>query len=541
VIEVPEALVLATDVFDRYLAERDLRRFAVECDDDAELEARFAAAPLPEAVERDLEAFVERVRFPLAVRSSSLLEDSRQHAFTGVYDTLMLPNGSGSAAERAARLSAAVRRVYASTFRRSAQRYLAATGHRLEEEKMAVLVQRIAGAAHGPRFYPSLAGVARSVNFYPTGPMAVADGVAAVALGLGRTVVDGEPCLRFCPSFPRHVPQLATVREALDTTQRSFWALPLDAGEDEAFREVRCPLDAAEADGELGRLASTYSVSDDALSDGTARAGTRVVTFAPLLKLGAPPVAEMLAELLREGERGMGSPVEIEFAVTIGTGGEPTRCALLQMRPLERAAEREELEIGEVAEEAILCRSRRVLGNGRLEGIRDLVVVDPARFERAESAAAAAEIGRLNARLLAERTPYVLVGAGRWGSREPWLGIPVGWEQVCGAAVLVEAGLRDLEVAPSQGSHFFQHLAASGTLFFTVRDHRGEGIDWPFLAAQAPRSGAAGVRHLRLERPLEVRVDGRRGEGVILKPAPADGADAAGDPRTGGSAPGGAG
>ena len=518
VVQVPTAIVIGTDVFDRFLAENDLRRFAIECGDDAELRARFAAARLPEDVELDLGALLERARYPLAVRSSSLLEDSQQHPFTGVYDTLMLPNDVGSGAERLASLLAAVRAVYASTFTDGAKRYLAATGHRLEEEKMAVLVQRIVGTPHGRRFYPTLAGVARSVNFYPSAPMRAEDGVAAVALGLGRTVVDGEACLRFCPRFPRHVPQLASVREALATTQRTFWGLALGEPARGTMREERFGLDAAEADGELRLLGSTYSQADDALADGVARAGPRVVTFAPLLKLGSPPLAEIVATLLDEGARGMGTPVEIEFAVTLGVGAAASEFAVLQMRPLALAAGSETLELGEIADRDALCRSRSALGNGQLDGLRDVVVVDPARFERAESVAVAAEIARLNARLHGERTPYLLVGVGRWGSRDPWLGIPVAWDQVCGAGVIVEAGLRDVAVTPSQGSHFFQHLAASGTIFLTVHDRAGEFVDWSFLAARPALSEVAGVRHLRLTEPLAVRVDGRRGEGVILKP-----------------------
>jgi CheY-like chemotaxis protein len=526
VIQVPRAMVIGTDVFDRFLADNHLRRFAIECADDVELRARFAAARLPRETELDLEALLERERSPLAVRSSSLLEDSQQHPFTGVYDTLMLANDAGGAAVRRGHLSAAIRQVYASTFTAAAKSYLATTGHRLEEEKMAVLVQRVVGAAHGRYYYPTLAGVARSVNFYPSDPMRAEDGIAAVALGLGRAVVEGEPCLRFCPRFPHHVPQLASVREALETTQHSFWALPLGREVTGAMREQRLGLEIAEADGGLGRLASTYSAADDALADGIARPGQRVVTFAPLLKLGSPPLGAILVTLLEEGARGMGSPVEIEFALQLPTAGDAVEFALLQMRPLALAASSESLELGEIADRDALCRSRRVLGNGRIDGLYDLVVVDPVRFERAESAAVAAEVGRLNALMLVEHRPYVLIGVGRWGSRDPWLGIPVGWEQVCGANVIVEAGLRDLAVTPSQGSHFFQHLAASGTAFFTVQDgtpqhdsgHSGELVDWRFLAEQTALSERAGVRHLRVSMPLAVRVDGRRGEGAILKP-----------------------
>jgi CheY-like chemotaxis protein len=516
---VPTALVLGTDVFDRFLAENDLLRFAVECGDDQTLDERFEAARLPQDVDDDLAAFVEQIDFPLAVRSSSLLEDSQHHPFTGVYDTLMLANDVGSTEDRLQRLGSAIRAVYASTFTTAAKTYLASTGHRLEEEKMAVLVQRIVGSAHGPRFYPSFAGVARSINFYPSGPMRSEDGVAAVALGLGRTVVDGEPCLRFCPRYPRHVPQLDSIGEALSTTQRSFWALPLGGDGGTAMREASFDLEVAESDGVLGRLASTYSAENDALSDGVARAGTRVTTFAPLLKLGEPPLAEILETLLAEGARGMGSEVEIEFAGNLaGSRDETSEFSVLQMRPLVVVAGSEALELGEFEPEAVVAHSRKVLGNGRVQGIRDLVLVDPLRYERAKSVESAAAVARLNAQFIAEGTPYLLIAVGRLGSRDPWLGIPLDWEQVCGARVIVEAGLRDVAVRPSQGSHFFQNLAASGSGYFTIDESAGDRIDWSWLRSLPRRSEEAGVRYLRLDQPISVLVDGRRGEGVILKP-----------------------
>lgn len=521
-VEVPPAVVLGTDLFDRFLAENDLRRFATECRDDAELHRRFAAARLPESLERDLERFLEQARFPLAVRSSSLLEDSVHSPFTGVYETLMLANDEADPGARLARLGAAIRRVYASTFSRAAKVYLEATTHRLEEEKMAVILQGIAGARHGDRFYPTLAGVARSHNFYPSGPMRAEEGIAAVALGLGRTVVEGGACLRFCPRHPRSVPQLATIREALSTTQRDFWALPVGPGGrgGDGMREALYPLEVAEQDGELAPVASTYSPADDSLSEGLGRAGTRVVTFAPILGRGQPPLADLLADLLAEGAQAMGAAVEIEFALELeARGWERGRFAPLQMRPLGLEAGQAPLEIGEVALADLVCRSERVLGNGRIDGLRHAVVVDWDRFDRACSREAAAAIARFNARLVAERAPYLLIGVGRWGSRDPWLGIPVTWDQVCGARVIVEAGLRDLAVAPSQGSHFFQNLTSFDVGFFSVEQGDPSGfVDWAWLAARPALAEEGAVRLLAFETPLAARMDGRRGAGVVLKP-----------------------
>jgi CheY-like chemotaxis protein len=517
-IAVPPAAVIGTGVFERFLDQGGLRRFAVECEDDGEIQRRFAAAPFPEDAARDIEAFLVQVTAPLAVRSSSLLEDSRNQPFTGVYDTLMLRNNEPELAGRTDQVLRAIKCVWASMFSRAAKAYLLATSHGLEGEKMAVLLQKIVGAAHGPRFYPHLSGVARSHNFYPSAPMTAREGITAVALGLGRAVVEGGACLRFCPHHPQHVPQLASVAEMLETTQRDFWALSL-SGADLGMREELFGLDVAEADGTLAAVGSTYSPDNDVVYDGLARQGPRVVTFAPVLKHGLFPLAEILKTLTEIGEEGMGTPVEIEFAVSLSVPrGKPKELGVLQMRPLALTRESEAIELGDLDPAALLCHSRKVLGNGRLEGLRDLVVVDFKRFERAKSRDAAVEVGRLNAQLVARRTPYILIGVGRWGSRDPWLGIPVTWDQVAGAKVIVETGLRDLKVAPSQGSHFFQNLTSFNVGYFTVNPEDGEGhLDWSWLDAQPAQSERAHVRHLRLEEPLLVKMNGRKGEGVILK------------------------
>ncbi|HEX9945012.1 MAG TPA: PEP/pyruvate-binding domain-containing protein [Thermoanaerobaculia bacterium] len=520
-IAIPTPAVLGTDVFDRFLDSGDLRSFAIDCQDDEALWRRFLATPFPEEAERDLAAFLEKVRQPLAVRSSSLLEDSLHQPFTGVYDTLMLRNNAWSLAERVDQAVRAVKRVWASTFSQHAKAYLQATTFRLEEEKMAVMLQSIVGAAHGPRFYPDLSGVARSHNFYPSPPMTAGDGIVAVALGLGRAIVEGGACLRFCPRYPQHVPQLSSVTEALKSTQREFWALRLDGdGDGElSMREAAFGLDAAEADGTLAAMGSTYSRENEVVYDGVSRPGPRLVTFAPMLKHGVFPLAGILRTLMEVGNQGLGVPVEIEFAVNLQVpAGRPKEFGFLQVRPLALAREAEAIELGEVEPGAALCWSRRVLGNGRVEGIRDLVVVDFQRFERARSREAAAEIGRLNGQLLARGIPYVLIGVGRWGSRDPWLGIPVTWDQVSGAKVIVEAGLRDLKVTPSQGSHFFQNLTSFHIGYFTVNPEDGDGVmDWDWLDAQPEESAAAHVRHLRLAEPMLIKMNGRKGEGVILK------------------------
>jgi len=521
-VSVPPAVVVGTDVFDRFLDDNGLADVAIHSDDDAEIEARFLDAAFPEEARRDLSAFLYRVDYPLAVRSSSLLEDSQYQPFAGVYETFMLANDHSSRQERLDRLVRAIKRVYASTFSKHAKAFLRATPYRLEEEKMAVIVQRVAGAPRGGRYYPDFAGVARSHNFYPTPPLRPEDGIAAVALGLGRTVVEGGRCLRFCPRYPQHLVQFSSVADVLENSQRTFWALELggDRNPGGEMRETRFELEAAEADGTLAALASTWSAENDAVYDGVARPGIRVLSFAPLLKHGAFPVGEVLSRLLELGAWGMGTAVEIEFAVNLKTpdGGTP-ELFFLQLRPLALTRETEELEIGRVEPARTLCRSQSVLGNGRIEDVQDVVVVDRHRFERAQSRQTAGDLARLNAALVEAGRPYLLVGVGRWGSADPWLGIPVTWDQISGARAIVEAGFADFRVTPSQGTHFFQNLTSFNVGYFTVNPDAGEGfVDWDWLSAQPSAAESGCVRHLRFDRPLLVKMNGKRNEGVILKP-----------------------
>ena len=516
-VSVPASVVLGTTVFDRFLDENALRDFAINCPDDDELLERFRSAPLPGEVLHDLGSYLSHVEGPIAVRSSSLLEDSQYQPFTGVYETVMLTN-RGELRHRLERLVHAIKRVYASTFCQRAKSHLRATPYRLEEEKMAVILQRIVGARHGERFYPDFAGVARSYNFYPAHPMTAADGIAAVALGLGKTVVEGERCVRFCPKAPRQILHFSSVTDILETSQRGFWALDLAGGD--GGRETRFDLAAAEADGTLAAVGSTFSVDNDAIYDGISRSGVRVVSFAPILKHDSFPLAPLLAALLKIGSEGGNAPVEIEFAVNLSVPrGAPAEFGFLQMRQLVPSREPEELDVSGAESGALLCRTGQALGNGRIEGVKDLVVVDLHRFERAKSLEAAQEVARVNERLLRLGKPYLLVGVGRWGSRDPWLGIPVVWEQISGARAIVEAGLPGFKVAPSQGSHFFQNLVSFDVGYFTVdSDGAGGFVDWEWLSAQPAVSQAGAVRHLAFEEPLLVKVDGRHHEGVIYKP-----------------------
>jgi CheY-like chemotaxis protein len=534
-ISVPPAVVLATDVFDQFVTENNLLDFALHCEDDAEIQRKFLDAPLSTALSEDLKSFLAEVNHPLAVRSSSLLEDSQYQPFTGVYETFMLGNQQANSEDRLTALSEAIRRVYASTFSRHAKAYVRATPYRLEEEKMAVILQQVVGTPHEQRFYPDFSGVVRSRNFYPVPPMTFEDGIAAVALGLGREVVDGGKCLTFCPRYPRNLVQFSSVEDILANSQSEFWALELDGaseGRPGHWQERRFGLDAAESDGTLQAVASTYSRDNHAVYDGMSRPGARIVSFAPMLKHGTFPLAEILDVLVRAGEDALGHPVEIEFAVRLPqqagalsgqtpgqTSGQAAEFGFLQIRPLTLARDSEDLALDDVRPERLICLSSKVLGNGRIENLHDVVVVDSQRFERSRSQEVAEAVAQFNRQLNAENRPYLLIGVGRWGSNEPWLGIPVEWDEISGARVIVEAGFHDFRVTPSQGSHFFQNLTAFRIGYFTVNPDAGEGsIDWQWLTEQ-PAVGEQGcVRHLQFAEPIRVVMNSRASQGVIFKP-----------------------
>ena len=522
-ISVPPAVVIATDMFDLFLSENNLGDFALHCDDDGEIQQRFLDSPLPKSLTENLTAFLEEVHYPLAVRSSSLLEDSQYQPFTGVYETFMLGNQQSDPAVRQEDLSEAIKRVYASTFSQHAKAYVRATPYRLEEEKMAVILQQVVGALYGQRFYPDFSGVVRSHNFYPVEPMTYSDGIAAVALGLGRTVVDGGKCISFCPKYPRNLLQFSSVEDILANTQTEFCALELDGVQRGTgpghLREARFGLDVAEADGTLNAVASTYSADNQAVYDGLSRPGPRVVTFAPMLKHGIFPIASILELLVRAGEDALGNPVEIEFAVRLPRGEEPAEFGFLQIRPLTLARDHQDLEIANVDPAQLVCQSTRVLGNGRIDNLHDIVVVDSHRFERSRSQQVAEAVAHFNATLSAENRPYLLIGVGRWGSNDPWLGIPVEWDEISGARVIVEAGFRDFRVTPSQGSHFFQNLTAFQVGYFTVNPDAGEGsLDWQWLSEQPAVEEQGCVRLLCLPQPLRIVMNSRTSQGVIFKP-----------------------
>jgi hypothetical protein len=524
-VYVPPAVILGTDVFNEFLDGNGLRSRSLRSDDDGEVAREFAEARFPWQARQQLASFLFDTTHPLAVRSSSLLEDSPYQPFAGVFDTLMLPNDHPDPAVRLEELIRAIKQVFTSTFSRQSKAFLDATPYRLEEEAMAVIVQKMVGRERDGLFFPDISGVARSYNYYPTPPMTSMDGIAAVALGLGKTVVEGAPCFRFCPAYPRHNVEFSTVEDMVENSQRDFWALRMgstrDLGKETNHDQLaKFPLEVAEKAGILRWVGSTYSPENNQVYDGLSREGVRLVSMAPILKQGLFPLADILMEIMEVGAGGTSSPVEIEFAVNLTTPpGEPMEFAFLQLRPLSGNRELDAIELERVPREELICESSSALGHGHLDEIYDMVVVDRNRFERAHSQECALAVSKFNTQLTQEKRPYILVGVGRWGSTHSWLGIPVRWADIAGARTIVEAGFKDFRVTPSQGTHFFQNLTSLNVGYFTVNQAINQGfVDWDWLAAQ-PAVGEAGcVRHLRFQRPVVVTMNGTTQQGIIRKP-----------------------
>jgi CheY-like chemotaxis protein len=522
-VSVPPSIIIGTGVFDQFLDENDLWDFAIRATDTQAVVDRFLEARFPDMVAEALSAFLKAVGVPLSVRSSSLLEDSQFMPFAGIYETIMVPNNANDPSARLDSLIDAIKRVYASTFSTAAKAYVKSTPYRLEEEKMAVIVQKLVGAAHGQRFYPDFSGVARSYNYYPIEPMKAEDGIASVALGLGKQVVEGGATFRFCPRYPRHRVQFHDVDEVLKYSQKHFFALPLPDPDSEVARAPELSshdLAVAEHDGALVGVGSTYSLDNHVIYDGVSREGPRVVTFAPILKNDLFPLPQILERLLSLGQQGMSGPVEIEFAVNLQVPrGQPREFYLLQMRPIVIDQELERLSIIETHPDDLICESASVLGSGAVGDIHDLVVVDRDRFNRADSVGVAHDVGSMNRELLDRGSPYVLIGVGRWGSADPWLGVPVRWEDINGARVVVEGALKDVTVTPSQGTHFFQNIIATRTGYITVgQDGEHTFIDWEWLARQPAARESGCVRHLHFDSPVHVVMDGHHNRAIIVKP-----------------------
>ena len=522
-VAIPDLLVLTTGIFDEFMARNRLRERALSDEADDVIANAFLRGDLPPEILGDLRSLVERTHLPLALRSSSLLEDAMYEPFAGVYATKMIPNNQPDADTRFRKLTEAIKFVYASTFFRGARAYRRATRDPDAEEKMAVVVQEVVGERRGDLFYPHVSGVARSWNFYPTGHARPEDGVVDLALGLGKQIVDGGRCWTYSPAWPDAAPPVASARDLVRQSQTEFWAVNM--GRPPAYdptRETeylaRADLVRADYDGALGHLVSTYDAANDRLLMGTGADGARVLTFAPLLGLPDIPLNELLRQLLQVCGEAVGEAVEIEFALTLGPdGGLPARFGFLQVRPMVVSQARVEIDPAAMVGGGVLAASETVLGNGEADDILDIVYVKPETFDARATRAVAGEIEQFNRDLAAAGRPYLLIGFGRWGSSDPWLGIPVEWAQISGARAIVEATLPEMNVERSQGSHFFHNITSFQVFYFAVHHAGTHRIDWAWLDTQPAAGESPHARHVRLASPLRVRVDGRSGRGVILK------------------------
>lgn len=518
-VAIPRFVVLGTDVFDAFLKRNNLPGGLDDDSPNDRVAQAFQRADFPIEFAGDLRAITSTVHLPLAVRSSSCLEDSLYEPLAGVYATKMIPNNQSDGDTRYVKLIEAIKFVFSSVFFREARGYLNMIGRTPADEKMAVIIQEVVGRKHGDRFYPTIAGVGRSYNFYPVGQALPDEGVVDLALGLGKTIVDGGKAWTYSPAHPQIGPPV-TIREQLRNTQTEFWAVnmgkpPAYDPLSEAEFLVRCPLADAEADGTLGMVASTYVAADDRIVIGIGRDGARVLDFAPLLRLEPIPLNDIVDRILRKCHDELGVAVEIEFAATIEK--DHHRFCLLQVRPMLVSQEEVGIEDDEMSGPVVLLASEATLGNGSTAGLQDIVYVRPDTFSKEHTQTIAAEIDQINrlARQL-DRT-YVLIGFGRWGSSDPWLGIPVDWGSISGARVLVEATLPDMNVELSQGSHFFHNITSLQIPYFCVPFTGPLTIDWEWLAAQEAVVETPFVRYVRINQPLTVRLDGRRRRGVILK------------------------
>jgi len=522
-VSIPRLAVLATDAFDDFMERNRLHDEDFGNLPDHRIALRFQQASLPAELVGDLRSVAVAARQPLAVRSSSLLEDALYEPFAGVYATKMIPNNQADIDSRFRALVEAVKYVYASTFFKAARDYVAVTGKRVGDEKMAVIIQEIVGQRFGDRFYPHLSGVARSFNYYPTGRAKPEDGVISLALGLGKTIVEGGLVWSYAPGYPRVSPPTSTTADLLKLTQTRFWSVHMGPPpEHDPVRETeymrQADLTEAERDGTLRHLASTYRAQDDRLVAGTGPDGPRVLTFAPILCDRVLPLNDVLKALLRVCEEAVGAPVEIEFAVALGPQDpQPARLGFLQVRPMVVSQDKVDISEADMTGESVLAASERVLGNGASDTLCDIVYVRPDRFESRHTQQIARELDVFNRELVTDGRRYLLIGFGRWGSSDQWLGIPVDWSSVSGAGAIVEATLPSMNVELSQGSHFFHNISSFQISYFMVHHEGRYRIDWDWLARQQEIRSTDLVRHVRLHKPLTIRVDGRCGRGVILK------------------------
>ena len=517
-VNIPKTVVICTDIFDEFMETNELYPVALGDADDETILRYFLRASLPSRLIEDLMAFFDVVKSPIAVRSSSLLEDSHYQPFAGIYSTYMVPKIEEKY-DMLRTVSDAIKAVYASVFYKDSKAYMTATSNLIDQEKMAVVLQEVVGSRYNDHFYPTMSGVARSLNFYPIGNEKAEDGIANIALGLGKYIVDGGQTLRFSPRHPHSILQMSTMDFALRETQTRFYALDLKNmaeafSVDDAFNLVKLGLKDADAEGSLKYIVSTYDPYDQIIRDGYYPGGRKILSFVNILQHDVFPLADTLDQILRIGQQEMGRPVEIEFAVNMDPSDH-----LLQIRPIVDNKEIMDEDLSLVKNEETILSSTSVLGHGIVGDVQDIIYVKTGAFNSSNNQLIAYEIEKMNRSFTDQEKGYVLVGPGRWGSSDSWLGIPVKWPHISNARVIVECGLENYRVDPSQGTHFFQNLTSFGVGYFTVNPFKGDGwFDEAFLNAQPAVEETEYLRHVRFDAPITIKMDGKKSLGVVLKP-----------------------
>lgn len=520
-VMIPKTVVLCTDLFEEFMDHNNLYQLALSDADDAVILDAFRRATLPASLEGDILTFIEATSSPIAVRSSSLLEDSHYQPFAGIYNTYMVPL-LDNRHRMLHMLCDAIKGVYASVFFKDSKAYMQATRNVIDQEKMAVILQEVVGRQYGDRYYPSISGVGRSLNYYPIGDELAEEGIVSLALGLGKYIVDGGQTLRICPHHPGKVLQMSDTEMALRETQTRFYALDLkNMGENfsvnDAFNLLKFSVREADKDGALQYLASTYNPTDQVIYPGVYPEGRKIISFVGVLEHDVVPLPHLLREVLHLGQEAMRRPVEIEFAVEVDAATRSCVFYLLQIRPMVDVKSDVHIDLSEIRTENILLQSDNALGHGQMDDIADVVYVKTDGYNAGNNPLIAEEISRINAKFLDKGEHYVLVGPGRWGSSDSWLGIPVKWPNISAARIIVEAGLTNYRVDPSQGTHFFQNLTSFGVGYFTINDFNGDGIyNRALLDALPAVEETAHVRHVRFPKPLTIKLDGKKKLGYVL-------------------------
>ena len=523
-VTIPKTVVICTDIFDEFMETNELYPVALSDVDDETILKYFLRASLPARLIEDLMAFFDVVKSPIAVRSSSLLEDSHYQPFAGIYSTYMIPKLEDKY-DMLRTLSDAIKAVYASVFYRDSKAYMTATSNLIDQEKMAIVLQEVVGNRYNDHFYPTISGVARSLNFYPIGNEKAEDGIANIALGLGKYIVDGGQTLRFSPRHPHNILQMSTMDFALRETQTRFYALDLknlteQFSVDDSFNLLRLNLKDADGDGSLKFIVSTYDPYDQIIRDGYYPGGRKILSFVNILQHDVFPLADTLDQILHVGQDEMGRPIEIEFAVNIDPQNPGfATFYLLQVRPIVDNKEVMEEDLTLVAQEDTILASTSVLGHGIVTDVQDIIYVKTGAFCSSNNQLIAYDIEKMNRRFTGEEKSYVLVGPGRWGSSDSWLGIPVKWPHISNARVIVECGLENYRVDPSQGTHFFQNLTSFGVGYFTINPFKGDGwFDEEYLNSLPAVEETEYLRHVRFDKPIVIKMDGKKSLGVVLKP-----------------------